>query len=71
MLLNKEILIGIYEGSSVSFFEFWQFANNPGASISNVNLSFSPSTTVQLNWGDGSAPENIDSGTNYNHAFVA
>ncbi len=70
MLLNKEIIIGIYEGSSVSSFELWQFANNPGASLSNVNLSFSPSTTVQLNWGDGSTPEDIDSGTSYSHTFA-
>ena len=49
-------------------YNLWDFPNSPGTSLNNVNLSFSPSTTVQINWGDGSI-EPISSGTNYTHTL--
>ena len=67
MLLNKEILIGIYDSSSFSSFELWQFTSSPGTVLSDVNLSFE-SSTVQINWGDGSV-EAITSDNNYSHMF--
>lgn len=69
MLLNKEILIGIYESSSFGSFDLWQFTNSPGTILSNANLSFDSSTVVQINWGDGSV-ETISSDANYTHTFV-
>ena len=70
MLLNKEILIGIYESSSFGSFDLWQFTNSSGTVLSNANLSFdSSSTVVQVNWGDGSV-ETISSDTNYTHTFA-
>jgi hypothetical protein len=69
MLINKEILIGIYESSSFNSFDLWQFTNSPGTILSNANLSFDSSTVVQINWGDGSV-ETINSATNYMHTFV-
>jgi hypothetical protein len=46
----------------------WNFSHQSGTIINNVNLSFDPSTTVQINWGDGSI-ETISSDTNYNHTL--
>jgi hypothetical protein len=50
-------------------YNLWDFPNSSGTSLNNVNLSFSPSTTVQINWGDGSI-ETISSDTNYNHTLT-
>jgi len=70
MLLNKEILIGIYESSSVGSFDLWQFTNSSGTVLNEVNLSFdSSSAVVQINWGDGSV-ETVTSDANYTHTFV-
>ena len=70
MLLNKEILIGIYESSSVGSFDLWQFTNSSGTVLNGVNLSFdSSSAAVQINWDDGLV-ETINSNTNYTHTFV-
>jgi hypothetical protein len=52
----------------VPTYNLWNFSNSTGTSLSNVNLSFSPSTTVQINWGDGSI-ETVSSDTNYNHTL--
>ena len=49
-------------------YNLWVFPNSSGTSLNNVNLSFAPSTTVQINWGDGSI-ETISSDTNYNHTL--
>ncbi len=57
---------------SLNSYSFWQITESLGSSINDLNVVFEPpSLEVQIDWGDGSAPENIDSGTNYNHAFVA
>jgi hypothetical protein len=52
----------------VSPYNLWNFSNSTGTVLSNVNLSFAPSTTVQINWGDGSI-ETVSSDTNYNHTL--
>lgn len=70
MLLNKEILIGIYDSSSFGSFDLWQFTNSPGALLNDVNFSFNASSSVvQINWGDGSAIQTIATDTSYNHTF--
>ena len=47
-------------------YNLWDFPNSTGTSLNNVKVSFNPSATVQINWGDGSI-ENISSDTNFNH----
>jgi len=47
----------------------WNFPTQSGAIIDNLNLTFNPSTTVEIDWGDGSQSQNINSGVNYNHTF--
>jgi hypothetical protein len=69
MLLNKEILIGIYESSSFDSFDLWQFTNYSGTILNEANLSFDSSTAVQIDWGDGSV-ETVTSDVNYTHTFV-
>jgi hypothetical protein len=52
-------------------FAFWQINESTGSSISNLNVVYDPSAVgIQIDWGDGSALENIDSGVNYNHTFA-
>jgi hypothetical protein len=53
----------------VSPYSLWDFPNSSGTSLNNVNLSFAPSTTVQINRGDGSI-EIISSDANYTHTFA-
>jgi hypothetical protein len=70
--IGKTVIAGkiLIEKSSpiVPTYNLWKFPNSSGTSLNNVNLSFSPSTTVQINWGDGSI-ETISSDTNYNHTL--
>jgi len=48
---------------------FWNFADPSGTTIDDLNISFDPSETVQVNWGDGSV-ETIVSDTNYDHTYL-
>jgi hypothetical protein len=48
---------------------FWDFPNPSGITISNFKMSFDPSETVQIDWGDGSV-ETIVSNTNYSHTYL-
>jgi len=66
-LLAGKTLIG-KSSPIVPTHNLWNFPNSSGTSLNNVNLSFDPSTTVQINWGDGSI-ESISSDTNYNHTL--
>jgi hypothetical protein len=51
-------------------YTFWTISNNTGVVLNDVTVTFSPPTdTVQINWGDGSVPETINTGTSYSHAF--
>jgi hypothetical protein len=48
----------------------WDFSNSSGATLNNVNIIYDPSlNNVRLDWGDGTSPEKIDSGTNYSHTL--
>jgi len=69
-VIKGKTLIGTTGASVpvVSPYNLWNFPNSGGTSLNNVNLSFDPSTTVQINWGDGSI-ESISSDTNYNHTL--
>lgn len=60
----------IIGGPSQQLFPYnlWQFTASPGTKLNNVKLNFEPSTTMQIDWGDGSV-ETITSSTNYNHTF--
>jgi hypothetical protein len=70
--IGKTVIAGkiLIEKSSpiVPTYNLWDFSNSSGTSLNNVNLSFAPSTTVQIDWGDGSI-ETIHSDTNYNHTL--
>jgi hypothetical protein len=49
---------------------FWTFSNLSGSSFNGVNVTYDQSLTdVQLNWGDETSPENINSGVNNNHTL--
>jgi hypothetical protein len=49
----------------------WDFTSTPSGTLNDVNLGFlSPADNVQIDWGDGSTPEDITSGVNYNHTFA-
>jgi hypothetical protein len=50
-------------------YSFWSFPNPSGITISNFKMSFDPSETVQVDWGDGSV-ETIVSDTNYDHTYL-
>jgi hypothetical protein len=50
-------------------FIFWQTDSQFIGQINNFNVTFDPSTTVEINWGDGNT-EQINSDTNYNHTFA-
>jgi hypothetical protein len=72
-IIGKTVIVGktlflTSEIPDVSPYNLWDFSNSTGTVLSNVNLSFSPSTTVQINWGDGSI-EPISSDTNYSHTL--
>jgi hypothetical protein len=67
-IISGKALIGTTGIYSMLPYNLWEFLNSTGTSMSNVNLSFAPSTTVQINWGDGSI-EPISSDTNYNHTL--
>jgi len=67
-VIAGKTLIVASEVPAVLPYNLWNFSNSTGTSLSNVNLSFSPSTTVQINWGDGSI-ESINSDTKYNHTL--
>ena len=48
----------------------WDFSNSSGATLNDVNIIYDPSlNNVRLDWGDGTSPEKIDSGTNYSHTL--
>ena len=49
-------------------YSLWDFPNSTGITLNDVKVSFDPSATVQINWGDGSI-ENISSDNNYNHTL--
>jgi hypothetical protein len=52
-------------------YNFWQTSESAGSSITDLNVTFEPSdTVVQINWGDGSALENINTNVNYSHTFA-
>jgi hypothetical protein len=52
-------------------YSFWQTFESAGSSITDLNVTFEPSdTVVQINWGDGSALENINTNVNYSHTFA-
>jgi len=63
--------IGIIAASpELVTYTFWAMSNNTGVTVNSVNVTFSPPTdTVQINWGDNSSPESINSETSYNHTF--
>jgi hypothetical protein len=73
-LLGKTVISGktvfgtTGESAPMLPYNLWEFLNSTGTSLSNVNLLFAPSTTVQIDWGDGSI-EPISSDTNYNHTL--
>jgi len=48
---------------------FWEFPNPSRTTIDDLNISFDPSETVQVDWGDGSV-ETIVSDTNYDHTYL-
>ena len=51
-------------------YQLWDFSNSPsGITLNDFNALYSPSNTVLIDWGDGTNPENINSGINYNHTF--
>lgn len=51
-------------------YSFWDISNSTGITLSNVNVVYNPpSNSVQIDWGDTSEPESINSGINYNHTF--
>ncbi len=59
------------ESESLIAYPFWDIPNSTGTTLSNVNVVYNPpSNTVQIDWGDGSEPESISSGVNYNHTFI-
>jgi hypothetical protein len=61
--INSNILTNSYT--------FWQISESAGSSITDLNVTFEPSdTVVQINWGDGSALENINTNVNYSHTFA-
>jgi hypothetical protein len=48
---------------------FWSFPDPSGITIDDLNISFDPSETLQVDWGDGSV-ETIISDTNYDHTYL-
>lgn len=72
MLLNKEILIGLYDSAfEVSLDRFWSFGvtSNSGATLSGLEVEYS-STSLLVDWGDAQR-QFVSSGTQTNHTFVA
>lgn len=49
-------------------YTLWQFAESPETTLTDVSLSFEPTTILQIDWGDGSV-EAITTGASYNHTF--
>jgi len=61
---------GDYQSIPISNNIFWGFSNSSGTTLNGVNVIYHPSLNdVQLDWGDGSQSQNINSGVNYNHTF--
>ena len=72
-IIGKTIITGktlyvISETPNILPYNLWNFSNSTRTTLNNVKLSFAPSTTVQINWGDGSI-ETINSNTNYNYTL--
>ena len=73
MLLDKEILIGIYS-SSVSktinaSIDFWTFTSPVGGAISGFIVKTSPSGNISIKWGDGSPNTITGSGSSVSHSW--
>jgi hypothetical protein len=57
-------------GQELISYVFWTMPNSTGVTLSGVNVIYTPpSDNVQIDWGDGSNSQPINSGTNYNHTF--
>jgi hypothetical protein len=71
-VFNGKVIIG---DGNVPFdpntpYQLWDFfGSSSGITLNNFSIQYNPSNTVLINWGDGTNPENINSGTNYNHTF--
>ena len=66
VIAGKTLIGTTGESAPILPYNLWDFSNSTGTTLNNVQLLFNPSTTVQIDWGDGSF-ENISSGNNYNH----
>ncbi len=70
MLLNKEILIGIYNSTVVQVFPFWTFTNaSSGDSIFNFSVEYTSNNVSNISLGD-SVILPIQSGVVYNYTFT-
>lgn len=71
MLLNKEILIGLFDsGLKISPARFWSFdvaSNN--ATLSGFEVEYT-TTSMQIDWGDDQT-QFVGSGTQVNHTFTS
>jgi hypothetical protein len=47
---------------------FWQTSAASGTTLRNFSLTHT--SNVEVNWGDGSSSESIDSNVKYNHTFA-
>lgn len=68
MLLNKELLVGIYD-STITDLPFWTF--NPaatGGTLSNFSVGYNSLNSAKVLWGDGSF-QTILSGIVYNRTY--
>ena len=65
--LNREDSLNVSPKRLI--YGFWEFPNPSGKTINGLSISFDPSETVQVGWGDGSV-ETIVSNTNYSHTYL-
>jgi Leucine-rich repeat (LRR) protein len=71
MLLNKEILFGIYNSTVVQRFPFWTFTGAvSGDNILNFSATYTSNNIANVSWGDGTINP-ISSNVVYNYSFVS